>query len=81
VSLIGDRDEGENPGRQYLLAVHDVRRSMERVTGGNRSTSCASMAMTPGTAIRERLELITAFDRGGKTCATPADFLKRARSR
>jgi hypothetical protein len=36
---------------------------MERVTDGDRSTSCVSMAMTPSDAVRELLELIAALDR------------------
>jgi hypothetical protein len=63
VSVIGDRDEGEEPGRRQLLAVHEMRRNMARVTDRHQSTSCVSMAMTPGTAVREMLELIAALDR------------------
>jgi hypothetical protein len=63
VSVIGDRDQGEEPGRRQLLAVHDMRRNMARVTDGDQSTSCGSMAMTPSSAVRELLELIAALDR------------------
>jgi hypothetical protein len=63
VSVIGDRDQGEEPGRRQLLAVHDMRRNMARVTDGDQSTSCVSMAMTPSSAVRELLELIAALDR------------------
>lgn len=38
-------------------------RNMEPVTDDNQSTSCRSMVMTPGTAVRELLELIAALDR------------------
>jgi hypothetical protein len=64
VSVIGDRDESQEPRRGQLLAVHELRRTVERVTDADRSGECISMAMIPtATIIRELLELIAALDR------------------
>lgn len=63
VSVIVGRDEGQEPRRQQLLAVHPLRRRVERVTYANRSIRRVPMAMTPTSAVRELLELIAAIDR------------------
>ena len=62
MSVIRDRDEGEDSRRLHLLAMHKLRGNMERVTE-DRSTECEWMAMTPTAAVRELLELIAALDR------------------
>ena len=63
VPVIGNCDEGQDPGFRHVLAVHELRRNMARVTDADRSTECVSMAVTPASAVRELLELIAALDR------------------
>jgi len=61
VSVFGNHDEGEEPGRRELLAVHELRRSVERIADG--STWWLSVAMTALHVISELRELIEALDR------------------
>jgi len=66
VSVIVDRDEVEDARRRHLLAVHDVRRNLERVTDDTDAdgfTKCVSMAMTISRVVRELHDLIEALDR------------------
>jgi hypothetical protein len=58
-----DRDDRDDAGCRHLLAVHGVRRRVERVAVALGSASSASMAVTPGRAIRQLNELIAALDR------------------
>jgi hypothetical protein len=46
VSVMRDRHEGQNSGRRQLLALHEVRRIVERVANGDASTRRVCMAMT-----------------------------------
>ena len=63
VPVIGNRHEGEEPRRRLVLAVHELRRDMERVAKRAGSTSDEPLAMTSGDAVRELVELIAALDR------------------
>jgi hypothetical protein len=63
VSVIVDRHEGQEPGRRQLLAVHQLRRNLERVTDRGGSAERGSMAMTSSGVVRRLLELIAALDR------------------
>jgi hypothetical protein len=62
VSILVDRHEGQDPGRRQLLAVHQLRRNLERVTNPAEATD-VSMAMTSSGVGRRLLELIVALDR------------------
>jgi hypothetical protein len=63
VPVIVGRDKGQKPRREQLLAVLALRRRVERVTDSDCSIRCVSLAMTPISAVRELLELISALDR------------------
>ena len=63
VSVLVDRHEGQEPRRRQLLAVHQLRRSLERVTDPGASTD-VSMAMTSSGVVRRLIELIAALDSG-----------------
>jgi hypothetical protein len=45
MSLVVDRDEGQEPGLRQLLALHELRRNMERVAVPDRPAWRASVAM------------------------------------
>jgi hypothetical protein len=63
LSLLLDRDDGEDPGRCQLLAVQDVRRGVERVAPADQPVRGAAVAMSRGDVVRELMELIAALDR------------------
>ncbi len=57
-----DRDDGQEPRRGQLLAVHEVRRNMECVAVPDRSAWREWVAMMR-TVVRDLQELIAALDR------------------
>jgi len=63
LSIVIDRDEGEESRRWHLLAVHDLRRNLEWNAFNDPFAGGPSMAVTTTDAVRELLELIAALDR------------------
>ena len=63
VSIIVDRHEGQEPGRRQLLAVHQLRRSLEGLAELGASTERVPMVMTSSAVVRQLRELIAALDR------------------
>jgi hypothetical protein len=63
MSVVLDRDQSQEPGCRELLALHELRRSVERVANRDQPVWCASVAMTRSGLVRELLELIAAIDR------------------
>jgi hypothetical protein len=58
-----DRHEVGQPGCVQLLAMHQVRRDLERVADAGAGNWSKWMAMTPLEIVRELRELIVALDR------------------
>ena len=58
-----DRDDGEGAGREQLLAVHELRRDVERLAVSDPEVHTEPMALTKTALVRELLELIAALDR------------------
>jgi hypothetical protein len=63
VSVAINRDDGKDSRCGYLLAVHEVRRSVERVAVAKSSTGRAPVAVRRTAAIRGLQKLVTARDR------------------
>jgi hypothetical protein len=63
MSIVVDRHDGEEPRRRQLLAVHDLRRNLERFAAEDGAAAGARMAVMRTEAVRELLELIDALDR------------------
>jgi len=62
VPFVGDRHGREEPGRRELLALHDVRRDLERFAAA--LVRSARVALTPRErTIRNLRELVAALDR------------------
>jgi hypothetical protein len=63
LSIVIDRDDGEEGGRRQLLALHEMRGDLECDALRDRLVRWPAMAVTPAQAIRELRELIAALDR------------------
>jgi hypothetical protein len=63
LSIVIDRDDGEESGCRQLLALHGMRRGLECLAFRDRFVCGASMALTTSEAVRELLELVAALDR------------------
>lgn len=61
--VVVDRDDGEASRCRHLLAVHELRRDLERPAVDQLALWKPPMAMTPTRRIRDLLELIAALDR------------------
>jgi hypothetical protein len=59
----GHRHGGDEALGGELLAVHRLRRHLERVAYGRGSPAGAAMAMTAANVLRELRELVAALDR------------------
>ncbi len=62
VQVVGDRDHSQESGGGQLLAVHEMRRSVEHVAVQGQSLRRIPVEMT-GRAVRDLRELIAALDR------------------
>ena len=60
MSVLVDRHKGQEPGRRQLLAVHQLRRNLERVTDRGEATD-EPMAMRSSGVVRRLLGLIAAL--------------------
>ena len=59
-----NRDDGEEPGCEQLLALHQMRRSVERLAPAGHAPGRCRLAMTDDRQlVRELTELIEALDR------------------
>jgi len=63
VPVVLDRNDRKDPGCRQLLAVRELRRSLERVAFADGLVSWATMAVMRTRVVRELLELIAALDR------------------
>lgn len=61
--IVIDRDDGEKSRRRQLLALHEMRRVVERNAFVDQFERQTSMAVTPTRTVRKLLELIAALDR------------------
>jgi hypothetical protein len=61
--LVVDCDDGEKSRRQQLLAVHALRRGLERVACADGRVSETPLAVRRASVARQLLELIAALDR------------------
>jgi hypothetical protein len=62
--LAVSRDDGEEPGCGQLLALHQLRRGVERVASAGRASGGCRVAMTDDRQlVRDLTELIEALDR------------------
>jgi len=62
LSLVIHRHDIEGSRRRFVLAVHEVRRSVERVSTAKPTVRRAAVAVTGTPAVRELQELIGARD-------------------
>jgi len=62
-SILVNRDDREDPRSRQLLALRDVRRSLEQWPAEDESPRKPDMAVSRADVIRELLELIDALDR------------------
>jgi len=59
-----NRDDGEEPGCEQLLALHQMRRGVERVASAGRAPGRCCVAVTDNhQLVRDLTELIEALDR------------------
>ena len=63
MQVVLDYDYGKESRLEQLLAVHQMRRSLERVAAAILAHREATMAVSPGQLARELRELIAALDR------------------
>jgi hypothetical protein len=63
VQIVVDRDDGEKSRCGQLLAVHELRRHLERRAAADGQVWGRPMAVKRTRAVRELLELIAALDR------------------
>jgi hypothetical protein len=64
VPLVVDRHNREEPGRRQLLALHQLRRHLERFAAAGTKARSAAMAVAHSSQLlRDLRELITALDR------------------
>jgi hypothetical protein len=63
VPVVLDRHDGKESRRLQLLALHELRGSLERIAIAEGSRQPTTMALTPTAVVRELLELIAALDR------------------
>jgi hypothetical protein len=61
--IVIDRHDGEEAGCRQLLALHGLRRSLERLAASDATARGARMALTITRLVRELRELIAALDR------------------
>ena len=61
--VVGDHHLRQEPGRQRLLALRALRRSVERVTPRGAAVRAVVVALAKRDLIRELQELIAALDR------------------
>jgi hypothetical protein len=63
LSILVNRYDREESGRRQLLALHGLRRSLERRPAENAAARRLAVALDRAAVIRELLELIDALDR------------------
>lgn len=63
VPIDNNRDDGQEPGCRKLLAMHEVRRSLQRVAVADRPVWCTAMALKRSQVVRALEELVVAIDR------------------
>jgi hypothetical protein len=83
VPVFVDRDDGEEPRRQHLLALRELRRGVERFAppcGAQRQPAMVVTATTKKQLARELNELIAALDRRVPSSSGSTKF-DRARRR
>ena len=68
-----DGDDGHKPRCEQLLALHDMRRRLERVAAANRPTPVAQVAMMPARLVRDLVEVIAALDRRSPQADNPGE--------
>jgi hypothetical protein len=63
MQIVLDRHDRENPRRRQLLALHELRRGMERFATADAAVRRTDVALSRAELIRELSELIAALDR------------------